>query len=55
MEHHNWMMDRGFPRKDPKLYEIFILGLICLREPFWVEVDGKLYYFQIVLDLFSQF
>ena len=53
-EHHNWRLNWGFPRNDPKRYQIFILGLICPREPVLVMVDGKIYYFQVITwPLFS--
>jgi len=53
-EHRNWRLNLGFPRNDPKRYQIFILGLICPREPVLVMVDGKIYYFQVITGpLFS--
>ena len=48
VERRNWRLNWGFPRNDPKQYQIFILGLICPREPVLVTVDGKIYYFEVI-------
>ena len=37
-------------QSDPKWYQIFILDLIWPNEPFFMEVHGKLYYFEGVVQ-----